>query len=92
MQPFAWSARQRIRNFAEEIGLGTFSSGVDEGKRIHDQIAQLLEAEPPFGIDGDLPLEILNTRTRSVGYPLARQQILSGSWNTESSPRLTIDA
>ena len=92
VQPFAWSARQRIRNFAEEIGLGTFSSGVDEGKRIHDEIAQLLEAEPPFGIDGDLPLEILNTRTRSVGYPLARQQILSGSWNTKSSPRLTIDA
>ncbi|TMM48678.1 ATP-binding protein [Qipengyuania marisflavi] len=92
VQPFAWSARQRIRNFSEEIGLGTFSPGVDEGRRIHDEVAQLLEAEPPFGIDGDLPLEILNTRTRSVGYPLARQQILSGSWNTESLPRLTIDA
>lgn len=92
VQPFAWSARQRIRNFAEEIGLGTFSSGVDEGRRIHDEVAQLLEAEPPFGVDGDLPLEILNTRTRSVGYLFARQQILNGSWNTETSPRLTIDA
>ena len=65
VQPYAWSARLRIRNFVQQIGLGEFDSGVEAGRAIYRAICDEIDDETPFGIDGDLPLELL---------------ILSGTW------------
>jgi hypothetical protein len=82
VQPFAWSARLRIRSFAERIGLGPFDSSVDHGRLIHDAVCDLMTTELPFGADGDLPLELLNTRKRGVGWLPERSAILNGDWRT----------
>ena len=80
VQPYAWSARLRIRNFMQKIGLGDFDSGVAQGLQIHRVVCDMLGEETRFGIDGDLPFELLNTRGRSSGWPAARGQILGGTW------------
>lgn len=85
VQPFAWSSRLRIRNFIAHIGLGDFESGVNQGRAIHDVVCETigLEAgvEAPFGLVGDLPLEILNTRQpRGKGWLPVRTEILRGDW------------
>lgn len=92
VQPFAWSARHRIRNFFSLAGIREFSSGVDQGRQIHDEIVEIMGSQAPFGTDGDLPLEILNTRSRGSGFPLARQQILAGIWAGATTTRFLIDA
>jgi hypothetical protein len=85
VQPFAWSARLRIRSFAEMIGLirpGEFEASVDHGRLIHDAVCDAMATELPFGSDGDLPLELLNTRRRGVGWLPERSAILNGDWRT----------
>lgn len=82
IQPFAWSARLRIRSFAEKIGLGSFDASVDHGRLIHDAVCDAMASELPFGSDGDLPLELLNTRKRGVGWLPERSAILNGDWRT----------
>ena len=72
VQPFAWSTRLRIRSFVEEIGLGSVESGMDAGRELHRRITDVLGNPMPFGIDSDLPLELINTRP----YPEARPEIL----------------
>jgi hypothetical protein len=73
VQPFAWSARLRIRSFVDEIGLGSVESGMDTGRELHRRVTASLDDPMPFGIDGDLPLELINTRP----YPEARFEILT---------------
>jgi len=73
VQPFAWSTRLRIRSFVEEIGLGAIESGMDTGRELHRRVTESLGDSMPFGIDGDLPLELINTRP----YPDARFQLLT---------------
>ena len=73
VQPFAWSARLRIRNFVDEIGLGSVESGMDTGRELHRRVTASLDDPMPFGIDGDLPLELMNTRP----YPEARFELLT---------------
>ena len=72
VQPFAWSTRLRIRSFVEEIGLGSVESGMDTGRELHRRITGAIGDPMPFGIDSDLPLEMINTRP----YPEARFEIL----------------
>lgn len=73
VQPFAWSARLRIRSFVEAIGLGAVESGMDTGREVYRRIAEVLDDPMPFGIDGDLPLELFNTSP----YPQARTELLT---------------
>lgn len=73
VQPFAWSARLRIRSFVDEIGLGSVESGMDTGRELHRRVTASLDDPMPFGIDGDLPLELINTRP----YPEARFELLT---------------
>ncbi|GGJ36214.1 hypothetical protein CDQ92_10655 [Sphingopyxis bauzanensis] len=73
VQPFAWSTRLRIRSFVEEIGLGAIESGMDTGRKLHRRVTASLDDPMPFGIDGDLPLELINTRP----YPPARSELLT---------------
>lgn len=75
VQPFAWSTRLRIRNFIQEVGLGTIESGMDTGRELHRRITALLGDPMPFGIDGDLPLELFNTRP----YPDERYALLAST-------------
>lgn len=75
VQPFAWSTRLRIRNFIQEAGIGTIESGMDTGRELHRRITALLGDPMPFGIDGDLPLELFNTRP----YPDERYALLASS-------------
>lgn len=80
VQPFAWSARLRIRHFASTIGLGDFESGIEQGRTLYNAVLDELGIDLPFGTDGDLPLELLNTRERGRGWLPARAQILNGTW------------
>jgi hypothetical protein len=81
VQPFAWSGRLRIRNFIREIGLGDFASGIDAGRMIHDSVCDEIGLRTPFGIHGDLPLELFNTRQfGGKGWLSERGEILSGNW------------
>ena len=83
VQPFAWSARLRIRSFVEMIGLigqGELEASVDHGRLIHDAVCDAMATELPFGSYGDLPLELLNTRKRGVGWLPERSAILNGDW------------
>lgn len=73
VQPFAWSTRLRIRSFIGEIGLGTIESGMDTGRELHRRVSASLDDPIPFGIDGDLPLELFNTKP----YPDARSDLLT---------------
>ncbi len=73
VQPFAWSTRLRIRSFTEKIGLGSIESGMDTGRELHRRVTALLDDPMPFGIDGDLPLELFNTWP----YPQARSDLLT---------------
>lgn len=73
VQPFAWSTRLRIRSFIEKIGLGSIESGMDTGRELHRRVTALLDDPMPFGIDGDLPLELFNTWP----YPQARSDLLT---------------
>lgn len=73
VQPYAWSTRLRIRRFIETIGLNSIESGMDTGRELHRRVTTLLEEPMPFGIDGDLPLELLNTWP----YPQARSDLLT---------------
>jgi hypothetical protein len=73
VQPFAWSTRLRVRSFVEVIGLGAIESGMDAGRELHRRVTALLDDPMPFGIDGDLPLELINTRP----YPNVRFELLA---------------
>lgn len=75
VQPFAWSARLRIRRFAEMIGLGPVEPGMDTGRELYRRVTTLLEDPMAFGIDGDLPLELFNTWP----YPQERSDLLAPS-------------
>jgi hypothetical protein len=92
VQPFAWSARLRIRNFVRVIGLSQFESGVDQGTLIHGTICEAMNVELPFGIDGDLPLELLNTRKRGSGWRPEREDILRGNWCANNIVKVVINA
>jgi hypothetical protein len=56
---------------------------MDHGRTIHDAVVDAIDNEAPFGVDGDLPLELLNTRSRHRGYPVARGEILNGTWSPD---------
>ncbi|WP_062113506.1 sacsin N-terminal ATP-binding-like domain-containing protein [Sphingobium sp. YBL2] len=92
VQPFAWSARLRIRHFASAIRLGDFESGIDEGRALYDAVLDEVGIDLPFGTDGDLPLELLNTREPGRGWLPARTQILDGTWIAPDLDEVTENA
>lgn len=60
--PLAWSTTARVRRFFADLGLGPIEHGIDAGKLLYTEVAELIgEDAARFAGDGDLPLHLITT-------------------------------